>query len=62
MSFTLLFAIAALLILIVVVMIVFIKKGWKAALISGCVTFVVLALAFALVIMVIVNSMSGSPA
>ena len=61
MPFTLLFAVAALLILIVAIIVAFIKKGWKAALITGCITFVVLAITFVLTITIIVNAMDGNP-
>lgn len=61
-SFTFLFAIVSLLILIAIMAIAFIKKGWKTALISGIIAFVVLVAAFVLIITIIVNVMNGSPA
>jgi hypothetical protein len=57
MSFTILFAIFALVVLIVVFGVAYKIKGWKAALIVTSIAFIVIATLFTGLIYVIVNSM-----
>lgn len=57
MSFTFIFALGSLVLLAVVFVIVYLLKGWKAALIATGVAFLTLAVLFAIMLYVIVNSM-----